>query len=258
MPSAKEFGTACGSARGCGAQVMTTFGRGRAGLRLVLLDGDDVREGLQRMPDGGLHAEDRLPGILDELVQDHLVVVVVPGFEAGEGADADHVAHRAHHGNRFQDVLALVPVHHHAAAGLELPGALVHVQDDGVHPQVQGGLLGAQARAQAVVEEHEEDGLVTAERLVREGVRLHEGGLGEGGLQVAQLLHAGKMLHLVNAFQASTNCRAPSSGRFKAGRSRMTFSPEAPVKMCFSYRSRSRRPLNSGLISRPIIRPRPR
>ena len=28
MPSAKEFGTACGSARGCGAQVMTTFGRG--------------------------------------------------------------------------------------------------------------------------------------------------------------------------------------------------------------------------------------
>ena len=27
IPSAKEFGTACGSARGCGAQVMTTFGR---------------------------------------------------------------------------------------------------------------------------------------------------------------------------------------------------------------------------------------
>ncbi len=27
MPSANEFGTACGSAFGCGAQVITTFGR---------------------------------------------------------------------------------------------------------------------------------------------------------------------------------------------------------------------------------------
>ena len=70
-------------------------------------------------------------------------------------------------------MLALVAVHDHSALGLKLPRALVHIEHYHVHSEVHRGFLRAQAGAQAVVEEHHEQGPVAPELLVGEGMLLH-------------------------------------------------------------------------------------
>ena len=100
------------------------------------------------MHGGRLHGEDGTAGVLDELVEHRLGVVVVAVGEPGEGAHADDVAVAAHYGDGLKQVLALVAVHDDAALRLQLPGTGVHVEHDDVHAQVHGGLLRAEARAQ--------------------------------------------------------------------------------------------------------------
>ena len=166
IPSAKELGTAWGRAFGWGAH------------------------------------EHRAAGILNELIQDHLIIIVFAGFKTGEGTDADDIAVATHHRDGFQQMLALVPIHHHAVAGFQFPGALVHIQHNHVHSQVLGRFLGAEAGAEAVIEKHQQGGLVPAQLLVGKAVRLHGGRSGQGVLEAAQLLYTGKMLHFVRSFQA--------------------------------------------------------
>ena len=116
---------------------------------LVLLDGDQVCKCLERMSGRSLHTEHRFAGVLDELVDYHLVVVVLLALELSESTDADHVAVAAHHRNRLKQVLRLVTVHNHSVFCLQLPRSLVHVQDDHVHSQIKCGLLCAESGAEA-------------------------------------------------------------------------------------------------------------
>ena len=99
----------------------------------MLVDGDEVGEGLQGMHGGGLHGHDGLAAVFDELLHDGLGIVVVAVGEACEGADGDDVAIRTHHGDGFQQVFALVAVHDDSALCLQLPRPGIHVEHDDVH-----------------------------------------------------------------------------------------------------------------------------
>ena len=92
-------------------------------------------------------------------------------------------------------MLRLVTVHDHAALGLQFPGTLVDIQDNNVHAQVEGGLLCAQTGTQAGVEEHHEQGLVTAQLYIFETVSLYLKGLLQCLMQIAQILNASKVSH---------------------------------------------------------------
>ena len=116
---------------------------------LVLLDGDQVCKCLERMPGRCLHTEHRFAGVLDELVDYHLVVVVLLALELSESTDADHVAVAAHHRNRLKQVLRLVTVHNHSVFCLQLPRSLIYIQNDYVHSKVQSRLLSAESCAEA-------------------------------------------------------------------------------------------------------------
>ena len=86
-------------------------------------------------------------------------------------------------------MFALVAVHDDSALGLELPCTLVHVEHDYVHAEVQRRLLRAEPGAQAVVEEHHEQGLVPSELLVGEGMLLHVSGGLHRVVKAAKLLY---------------------------------------------------------------------
>ena len=159
----------------------------RTGFRLVFLDGDQVREGLAGMDRGGLEADDRPAGIVDELLQDGFRIVVGIVLQPREGADADQVAVAPDDRDRLAQVLRLVPVHHHAEAGFQLPALLADVQHDRVQAEVQGGLLAAQARPETAVEENEDDGPVDTEMCPAVRVGLDGRRLGEGFLQVPDI-----------------------------------------------------------------------
>ena len=94
---------------------------------LVLLDGDQVGETLQRMHRSALHEEDGTSRILYELVEYLLIVIILAALEAGERTYADNIAIATHDWDGLQQVLALVSVHDHAALGLEFPRTLIHV-----------------------------------------------------------------------------------------------------------------------------------
>ena len=140
-------------ARNCGSAAAHRTGG-------ILLDGDEVGEGLERMDRGGLHGEDRPSAVAYELLDDGLGIVVVAVGEAGEGADADDVAVAAHDGDGLKQMLRLVAVHDDAALGLEFPCPLVDVEHDDVHSQVHGSLLRGETGAQRVVEENHQERLV--------------------------------------------------------------------------------------------------
>ena len=132
---------------------------------LILLDRDQVREGLTGMHGRRLQADDRLAGIIDELAQDGLRIVEGPVRQARKGAHADDVAIAPDDGNGFPQVLGLVAVHHDAQFRLQLPAVRPYIENDGVHAQVERSFLAAQARAQAAVEKDQHDGLVSAQGL---------------------------------------------------------------------------------------------
>ena len=115
---------------------------------LVLLDGEKVCKSLERMSCCCLHAEYRLAGVLDELIDNHFVVILLAVLESGESAYSDHVAVASHYRDRFQEVLRFVTVHDDSVLGLKFPSSLVHVKYDDVHAKVQCCLLCAEASAQ--------------------------------------------------------------------------------------------------------------
>ena len=146
---------------------------------------------------GALHEENGAAAVANELLEDALLVVVGTVLEAGKTAHADDVAVAAHDGNGFEEVFALVAVHDDAALGFELPGTLIDVEDDDVHAEVHGSLLGGEARAQGVVEEDEQRGLVAAEVLPLVAVALHLLRFGKGGAQVADVGYVLENIHIV-------------------------------------------------------------
>ena len=170
----------------------------RARLCLVLLYGDEVGEGLQGVHGGRFHGEDGASAVTYELVEHGFGVVVFAVGQAGERAHADDVAIAAHHGYGLEQVLALVAVHDDAALGLELPGAGVHVEHDDVHAEVHGGLLRAEARAQAVVEEYHEQRLVLAQLLVLKAVALNLLRLGKGLTEAAEVANVDECFHFIS------------------------------------------------------------
>ena len=133
---------------------------------LIFFNGDEIGKSLKRMHRGALHEENGTAAIFDELLQNFLFVVVLTIFETGETAYTDNVAIRAHHGNGFQEMFALVAVHDDATFGLQLPGALVHVEHYDVHTQIHSCLLGGETGAQRVVEKDEHCRLVTTQTLI--------------------------------------------------------------------------------------------
>ena len=143
----------------------------------------------------GLHREDRASRVADELLQHALFVILGLVREARERAHADHVAVGPHHGNRLQQVFGLVAVHHHAPFGLELPGPLIDIEDHDVHPEVHGGLLGREPRAEARIEEEHQQRLVAPQPRELEAVALDLLRFGDGLTQVAYVLYAGKFIH---------------------------------------------------------------
>ena len=144
---------------------------------------------------GRLHGEDGLAAVLLELMIDRLGIVVVAVGEACEGTDADDVAVAAHHGDGLQQMLALVAVHDDATFRLQLPRPCIDVEHDDVHAKVHGCLLRREARAQTIVEEHHEQGLVLAQRVVFIAVGLYLLGFNQCLLQVAQILNVKETLH---------------------------------------------------------------
>ena len=140
---------------------------------LEFLYGDQVGKCLERMPGGSLHAEYRSAGIFDEPVDDDLFVVICLALEEGKGTHADHVAIASHHRDGFQQMFRLVSVHDHSSFRLELPCSLVDIQYDDIHAEIQCCLLGAQSGTQTRVEEYHQQGLVSAELLVRKRVFLY-------------------------------------------------------------------------------------
>ena len=85
--------------------------------------------------------------MLHKLVDDGFRIVEITVFESGETSHGDDVAETAHHGNRFEQMFALVAVHDYAALSLQFPCAGIHIQHDGVHAQIHGSLLRAQTCA---------------------------------------------------------------------------------------------------------------
>ena len=92
-------------------------------------------------------------------------------------------------------MFGFVAVHDDSALGLQLPGALVDVEYDDVHAQVQPGFLRAEARAQAGVKEYHQEGFVPPQFHVFETVFLDFESFIERPLQVADVLHTCKFLH---------------------------------------------------------------
>ena len=133
---------------------------------LVLVDGDEVGKGLERVSRGTLHGEYRFAAVTDELRENVLGIVGLAVLQAGKGAHADEVAVGCHHGDGLQQVFALVAVHDHAALRFQFPRALVHIEHHYVEAQVASGLLGGQAGAQRVVEEDEQRGAMAAQVFV--------------------------------------------------------------------------------------------
>ena len=140
---------------------------------LVLLDSDQVCKCLHRMSCRCLHAEYRFAGILDELVDNHLIVVLLPILKTGKGAYSDHVAVATHHRNGLEKVLRLVAVHDHSTLSLKLPCSLVHIKHNDIHSKVQSSLLSAQTCTKTRVEEDHQQGLVSAELLICERIFLY-------------------------------------------------------------------------------------
>ena len=141
------------------------------------------------MHGGGLETYHRTSGIIYELPQYLLAVVLLAVSQARERADADDVAETPDHGDGLTQVLRLVAVHDDAHLGLEFPAVAVDVQHDGVHAEVQGGLLAAQAGAQRIVEEHQDDGLVLAQMVPGKRIPLDLEGLLEGVIEVSYILY---------------------------------------------------------------------
>ena len=167
---------------------------------LVLLDGDQVGEALQRVARRGLHREDRASRVADKLLQDTLFVVFGLVVEPGERAYADHVAVRSHDRNGFEQVFGLVAVHHHAPFGFEFPRSLVDIENHDVHAEVHRRLLGREARAEARIEEEHQQGLVAPQSCELEAVALDLQRFGDGSFQVAYVLYAGKFIHRFRFF----------------------------------------------------------
>ena len=137
------------------------------------------------MDSGRFKADDGLAGIFDELAEDSLRVIIFTILQAGETAHSDDVAIACHHRDSLAQMLALVAVHDDTPLRLQLPGPLIDVQHDDVHAQVAGRFLCAQSGAQAVVEEHQQGGLVTTQFCVLVAVLLYLQGLFESLVQVS-------------------------------------------------------------------------
>ena len=164
---------------------------------LVFLDGDQVGKCLEWMSCSSLHAEYRLAGILDELIDNHFVIIVLLALELRKRANSDHIAVASHYRNCLEQMLRLVAVHDDPALCLKFPCSLVDVKNYHVHSEVQGRLLSAQTGAQTGVEEYHQKRLVPSELLIREWILLYIFRCCEGVFQIAKLCYRGKMSHIV-------------------------------------------------------------
>ena len=90
----------------------------------------------------------RPAGILHELADNGFGIVVVAVTETSEGAHGNDVAVASHHRDGLQEMLALVTIHDDTTLGLELPCTGIDVEDNDIHTEVHGSLLGGETRAQ--------------------------------------------------------------------------------------------------------------
>ena len=93
-------------------------------------------------------------------------------------------------------MFALVALHDDTPFGLQFPSALVDIEHDDVHAEVECCLLGGEASAQGVVEEDEHGSLVLAKRLVLITVCLDFESLIECFAQVANVGYVLEYFHI--------------------------------------------------------------
>ena len=153
----------------------------------IFFNGDKVGKCLQRMPRRCLHTEYRLAGIFDELIHNHLIIVVFLILETCKGTHSDHIAVASHYRNRFKQMLRLVTVHDDSALCLQFPCSLIHIQYDYIHTEVQCRLLSTQTGTQTGIEEYHQEGLVAAELLICKRILFYVFCRGKGIFKVTEL-----------------------------------------------------------------------
>ena len=100
------------------------------------------------------HTENRLSGILNELIKNGFLIIKFLVFKLGESPHSDNIAVGSHYRNGFQNVFRFFTVHNYAPLGFQLPGTLINVEHHRIHSQVHSGFLGTQSRAQAGIKKH--------------------------------------------------------------------------------------------------------
>ena len=105
------------------------------------------------MASSRLHTENRPTGILNELIQDLLVVVVFLALKTGERTHTNDVTIATHYRDSLQKVLWLITIHNDTPLCLQLPSALVHIKHNGIHTQVHRRLLRRESSTQTGVKE---------------------------------------------------------------------------------------------------------
>ena len=78
---------------------------------------------------------------MDELIQYYFVVVVVSVFETCKGTDTDDVTITAHYRDSLQQVFWFITIHDDATFSFQLPCALINIEYDNIHSQIQGRFL---------------------------------------------------------------------------------------------------------------------
>ena len=140
---------------------------------LMFLNGNQVSKGLQRVNGCRFHGKYRTAGVFDKLIHDSFRIVEFAVRETRKGTDTNQITIASHHGNGFQQMLALITIHDHATLGLQFPGSGIHIEYDDVHTQVHGCLLCAETRTQTIVEENHHQRLVLAQMLIFETLVLN-------------------------------------------------------------------------------------
>ena len=94
-------------------------------------------------------------------------------------------------------MLTLVAIHDDATFCFQFPCTLVYVENDNVHAEVHGCFLSAETRAQTVVEENQQRGLVLTQCLKLEAIFFDFECFLHGNLQVTYVAYVLKYFHIV-------------------------------------------------------------
>ena len=172
-----------------------------ARLGLVFLNRDAVGQRLQRVARGRFEVHNRHTGILPEFVDHNFLVISLTVFQLGKCPHRDYVAVLPDHRRRFLYVFGLVAVHHRAIHHFQTPRILRHIHHHHFHAQVLGGLLGAEAGAQAGIEKQQPDGFVVAQVLAGKRIVFGLQAFPHQSWQIGSVLQGDEVFHRRKVFR---------------------------------------------------------